>query len=92
MSKRLVSVCFAVASATAMPSMSASIADAASDRLQPATTFPDDQEARASADEPLVTYSDHFIIPHGKCQYFRQKAVETADPRWWDRYKLCESG
>jgi hypothetical protein len=55
-----------------------------------------DTDALAATDQPispgLVTYEGHAIIPHGKCDYFHQKALETRSARWWHRYERCEKG
>ncbi len=62
----------------------------------PATTsHPADDDGddwSTSGQQGLVTYSDHKIIPHGKCEYFHSKALETAHRSWWERFRKCESG
>ena len=91
MNKRIRSVSFA-ASFIALLATSAFAANDTSDRQTVPATIPEDQEAMSPMKEPLVTYSDHSIIPHGKCQYFRHKSDETSDPKWLERYKNCENG
>jgi len=53
---------------------------------------PDDQADASAASGGLVTYKGHEIIPHGKCDYFHQRALDTNELKWWKRYKTCESG
>ena len=50
----------------------------------------DDQAT--SWQDGLVTFSGHKIIPHGKCEYFHSKALETGDRAWWERFRKCENG
>ena len=48
--------------------------------------------AGSPADSELVTHTDHALIPHGKCQYFHEKALETGGQDWMRRYLECENG
>jgi hypothetical protein len=89
--KRFRGVYFA-ASITTLIAASAFAGDDTSDRQTAPAAPLEDQVATSPMEEPLVTYTDHSIIPHGKCQYFRHKSEETVDPKWLERYKLCENG
>ena len=91
MNKHLRGVYFA-ASVTTLIAASAFAGDDTSDRQTAPATPPEDQDATSPMEEPLVTYTDHSIIPHGKCQYFRHTSDETSDPKWLERYKHCENG
>ncbi|CAA2138816.1 hypothetical protein [Hyphomicrobium sp. ghe19] len=69
------------------------VAEEAKIEPHPATVPSADAQAEASAASGgLVTYKDHAIIPHGKCDYFHQRALDSNELKWWARYRYCESG
>ncbi|RUP09047.1 hypothetical protein [Hyphomicrobium sp.] len=71
----------------------AAIAEEEKTSPQAATPPTADEQAEESATSGgLVTYKDHAIIPHGKCDYFHQRALDSNEPKWWERYRNCESG
>jgi hypothetical protein len=46
----------------------------------------------ASGSPALVTESGDQLVPHGKCQYFLEKARSTGDQSFMQRYEACENG